>query len=236
MLPAMQTRQFCRWHVLADADALTRMATDKILLAAQQAIARSGAFHIVLAGGSTPRRIYGELTRKATDWSRWHIWFGDERCLPPGHAERNSRMAATAWLDHVAIPPQQVHAIPAELGPHAAAAAYGKTLAGLGDFDLVLLGLGEDGHTASLFPGHDQGVTSTAPDALAVCDAPKPPPERVSLSARRLSAAQVVIFLVSGQGKAAAVSAWRAGADIPAAAIAPVGGVEVLLDFPLAAE
>ncbi len=144
-------------------------------------------------------------------------------------------MAATAWLDHVAIPPQQVHAIPAELGPHAAAAAYGKALAGRGDFDLVLLGLGEDGHTASLFPGHDWGATIAAPDALAVFDAPKPPPERVTLSARRLSAAQAVIFLVSGQGKALAVNAWRSGADLPAAAIAPAGGVEVLLDFPLVA-
>lgn len=231
MLPAMQTRQSCRWHVLAAADALERTATDKILHAAQQAIARSGAFHIVLAGGSTPRRIYHDLSRKAADWSRWHVWFGDERCLPADAAERNSRMAADAWLDRVPIPSVQIHAIPAELGATAAAAAYARTLAGRGDFDLVLLGLGEDGHTASLFPGHDWGVTATAPDVLAVWDAPKPPPERVSLSAHRLSATRELVFLVSGEGKRQAVAAWRAGADIPAAAIAPAGGVDVLLDF-----
>jgi 6-phosphogluconolactonase len=227
----MQTRQSCRWHVLAAADALERTATDKILHAAQQAIARSGAFHIVLAGGSTPRRIYRELSRKATDWSRWHIWFGDERCLPPDAAERNSRMAADAWLDQVPIPPARIHAIPAELGATEATAAYARTLAGQGDFDLVLLGLGEDGHTASLFPGHDMGATIAAPDALAVFDAPKPPPERVSLSAQRLSATRELVFLVSGEGKRQAVADWRGGVAIPAAAIAPAGGVDILLDF-----
>lgn len=227
----MQTGQSCRWHVLAAADALERAATDKILHAAQQAIARSGAFHIVLAGGSTPRRIYHDLSSKAADWSRWHVWFGDERCLPADAAERNSRMAADAWLDRVPIPPAQIHVIPAELGAAAAAAAYARKLAGRGDFDLVLLGLGEDGHTASLFPGHDWGVTATAPDVLAVCDAPKPPPERVSLSAHRLSATRELVFLVSGAGKRQAVAAWRAGADIPAAVIAPAGGVDILLDF-----
>ncbi len=227
----MQTRQSCRWYVFAAADALERTATDQILRAAQQAIARSGAFHIVLAGGSTPRRVYAALARSPSDWAHWHIWFGDERCLPPDAAERNSRMAADAWLDQVPIPPAQIHAIPAELGATAAATAYARTLAGRDDFDLVLLGLGEDGHTASLFPGHDWGTTSAAPDALAVFDAPKPPPERVSLSARRLSATRELVFLVSGEGKRQAVADWRAGVAIPATAIAPAGGVDILLDF-----
>lgn len=231
MLAAMQTRQSCRWHVLAAADALERTATDQILRAAQQAIARSGAFHIVLAGGSTPRRVYAALARSQADWSGWHIWFGDERCLPSNAAERNSRMAADAWLDQVPIPPAQVHAIPAELGATAAATAYARMLAGLGQFDLVLLGLGEDGHTASLFPGHDWGATSAAPDVLAVFAAPKPPPERVSLSARRLSATRELVFLVSGEGKRQAVADWRAGVAIPAAVIAPENGVDILLDF-----
>jgi 6-phosphogluconolactonase len=227
----MQTRQSCRWHIFSDSDALECAATDRILHAAQQAIARSGAFHIVLAGGSTPRRVYRALSRSVTDWSCWHIWFGDERCLPPDAAERNSRMAADAWLDQVPIPPARIHAIPAELGATAAAAAYARTLVGRGDFDLVLLGLGEDGHTASLFPGHDWGVTASTPDVLAVFDAPKPPPERVSLSAQRLSATRELVFLVSGDGKRQAVADWRAGVAIPAAAIAPAGGVDILLDF-----
>jgi 6-phosphogluconolactonase len=229
----MQTRPTCRWHVHVAAHELERAATDQILRAAQQAIARGGAFHIVLAGGSTPRRVYAALARSPADWAHWHIWFGDERCLPPDAAERNSRMAADAWLDHVSIPAAQVHAIPAELGASTAATAYARTLAGRDDFDLVLLGLGEDGHTASLFPGHDMGATSAAPDALAVFDAPKPPPERVSLSARRLSATRELVFLVSGEGKRQAVADWRAGVAIPAAAIAPACGADILLDFPL---
>lgn len=231
MLTAMQTRQSCRWHILADTDALEQDATARILHAAQQAIARAGAFHLVLAGGNTPRRVYRALARSSVDWPHWHVWFGDERCLPPQDPERNSRMAADAWLDQVPIPPAQIHPIPAELGAVAAANAYAQMLAGLGDFDLVLLGLGEDGHTASLFPGHDWGIGATAPDVLAVFDAPKPPPERVSLSAHRLAAARQVLFIVSGAGKQAAVADWRAGAAIPAAAIAPAAGVDVLLDI-----
>ncbi len=216
---------------MADPGELARTATAQILLAAQQAIARAGAFHLVLAGGSTPRRIYQALGGSAADWAHWHVWFGDERCLPAQDPQRNSRMAADAWLDRVPIPAAQVHPMAAELGAVNAANAYAQILAGLGDFDLVLLGLGEDGHTASLFPHHDWGAAENAPDVLAVCDAPKPPAARVSLSARRLAAARQVLFLVSGAGKRAAVQDWQAGAAIPAAAIAPGGGVDVLLDF-----
>jgi 6-phosphogluconolactonase len=232
MLTAMQTT---RWHTYADAAALDQAATAWILDAARQAIDRSGAFHLVLAGGNTPRRVYQVLARAQADWSLWHIWFGDERCLPPDHPERNSRMAADVWLDHVAIPAAQIHVMPTHLpaivGADETARLYEKTLLGQGDFDLVLLGLGEDAHTASLFPGHEWGTGAAAADVLAVFDAPKPPPERVSLSARRLAAAREVVFLVSGEGKREAVTAWRAGHAIPAAAIAPAGGVDILIDF-----
>ena len=138
-------------------------------------------------------------------------------------------MAGEAWLDHVALPPQGLHEIPAELGAQAAAQAYAGTLRQFGEFDLVLLGLGEDGHTASLFPGHDWGEAPGSPAALAVLDAPKPPRERVSLSAARLSRARQVLFLVSGGSKARALAQWRAGSDIPARAIAPAAGVDVLV-------
>jgi 6-phosphogluconolactonase len=225
--------QLCRWHALADAGALERRATTEILQAAQRAIARAGAFHLVLAGGGTPRRIYHALSLSGADWSRWHVYYGDERCLPPDDSERNSRMAADAWLDLVPIPPLQIHSVPAELGAAAAANAYAQTLAGLGEFDLVLLGLGEDGHTASLFPGHKWGIEADAPDVLAVFNAPKPPAERVSLSAHRLAATHQAIFLVSGTGKHAAVAAWRGGTAIPAAAITPAAGIDILLDFAL---
>jgi 6-phosphogluconolactonase len=161
------------------------------------------------------------------------VYFGDERCLPADDAERNSRMAADAWLNRAPIPQDQVHAIPAELGASAGALAYAQTLRGVDDFDLVLLGLGEDGHTASLFPGRDWGVAASAPDALAVFDAPKPPPQRVSLSAARLSGTREVLFLVEGEAKHDAVARWRAGQQLPAGAIQPAGGVDVLVESAL---
>jgi 6-phosphogluconolactonase len=220
---------WCSFDSLA---ALEQAALQAVLNAARNAISARGAFHVVLAGGSTPRGVYRLLKNADADWTAWHIWFGDERCLPAEDPERNSRMADDAWLNHVAIPRKQIHAIPAELGAQAAAAAYADALKNLGEFDLVLLGLGEDGHTASLFPGHDLGTNENAPDALAVYDAPKPPPERVSLSARRLNRARQVIFWVAGESKREAVRQWREGMAIPAAAIAPAGKNEVYLYMP----
>ena len=219
-----------RRHVLADAAAVAAEALARVRQAAQEAIAARGRFAIVLAGGGTPRAVYERLRGLPTDWSRWHVYFGDERCLPPEHPERNSRMAATAWLDHITLPAAQLHVIPAEAGAVIAAPAYAARLRGVGDFDLVLLGLGEDGHTASLFPGGDWGEGPDAPDALPVLHAPKPPPERVSLSAARLGRARQVLFLVTGEAKRDALNRWAAGEKIPAAAVRPAGGVDVLTD------
>lgn len=223
------TSQTTRWSIFPNATAIRDAALESILHSAETAISARGAFHLVLAGGTTPRAVYQALRNTPAEWAKWQIWFGDERCLPPDHPERNSHMAREAWLDHVAIPAANIHVIPAESGATAGAAAYALELQGVGDFDLVLLGLGEDGHTASLFPGQDWGE-SGAEAALAVFDAPKPPPQRISLSAQRLSAARQVIFLVTGQSKRDAVGRWRSGAEIPAAAICAPGGVEVFVE------
>lgn len=204
-----------------------------ILHASQQAISQRGAFHIVLAGGTTPRRVYESLREADADWAAWHVYFGDERCLPTDHAERNSQMAALAWLDHVAIPPGQVHPIPAENGAEIAANSYAQIVDEIELFDLVLLGLGEDGHTASLFPDHEWGDTPDAPATIAVHDSPKPPPDRVSLSAHRLSAARQLMFLVTGESKRQAVKDWRNGVNIPATDIAPASGVDVYIEAAL---
>lgn len=218
--------QECRWHGFKTTAELEQAAVRAILHSAELAISQRGAFHVVLAGGTTPRRVYDSLRGQGADWAAWHIYFGDERCLPPDHAERNSRMAAQAWLDHVAIPSSQIHLIPAER----AASQYAQTLQGIELFDLVLLGLGEDGHTASLFPGHEWGATPGAHAVIAVLDAPKPPPQRVSLSAHRLSLAREVIFLVTGEAKRQAIKDWRNGVAIPAAAITPENGVDVYVE------
>jgi 6-phosphogluconolactonase len=220
-----------RWIGVADEDDLGEAACGRILAAAEAAISKRGAFLIVLSGGRTPIGTYRRLREAVTEWSRWHVYFGDERCLPTGDVERNSRLVADEWLDDVPIPGDQVHAIPAELGAERAAAAYADLLRGVGDFDLVLLGLGEDGHTASLFPRQAWNIEEG--DVLAVLDAPKPPRQRVSLSAARLGRAREVLFLVAGESKREAVARWRAGEALPAAAIDPECGVDVLVESAL---
>ena len=222
-------RRDTRWVGFATVTEMQQAACRRIIDAARRAIARRGEFLIVLAGGNTPRPVYRLLRDENADWSHWNVYFGDERCLPVDDAERNSKMAAIEWLDHVPIPKDRVHPIPAELGARAAALAYADTLRGVGEFDLVLLGLGEDGHTASLFPNHDWGTAPDAPDVLAVLDAPKAPPQRVSLSAARLRRAREVLFLVAGESKREPIARWRAGEQLPAAAIRPAAGVDVLI-------
>lgn len=222
-----------RWIRVADASELQQLAYQRILDAADRAIEQRGQFHLVLAGGNTPRAVYQMLSRSNADWRHWHIYFGDERCLPAADVNRNSKMASDSWLDAVAIPENQIHVIPAEFGADVAAVLYAKILQEVANFDLVLLGLGEDGHNASLFPGHDWGVTSMAADVLAVFDAPKAPAQRVTMSAQRLSRAREVLFMVEGESKRHAVSQWQAAGELPVKAIRPEAGVDVLIEAQL---
>jgi 6-phosphogluconolactonase len=225
--------QICRWQPVADVATLNTTIAVRVLAAADRALAARGRFVIVLAGGNTPRSAYELLRQARADWPAWHVYYGDERCTQRDDALRNSRMAEAAWLNHVPIPLPQVHEIPAELGPREAAARYAALLDPVDEFDLVLLGLGEDGHTGSLFPGHELGNEADAPAVLPVFGAPKPPPERVSLSARRFSKAREVIFLVAGADKRDAVQRWRAGEAIPARSITPTAGVDVVVEATL---
>jgi 6-phosphogluconolactonase len=197
---------------------LAEAATQHILTAAESAIRCRGQFKIVLAGGSTPNAIYQLLAQAQADWSHWWIFWGDERCLAVDDPERNSLMAQQRWLTQVAIPHQQIFPIPAETGAATAAVAYQSLLAKFLPVDLVLLGMGEDGHTASLFPGHSHDPQQSV---HAVYNAPKPPSERVSLSAKTLSAAEQVLFLISGASKQTAFQQWQAGENLP---IANIGG------------
>lgn len=225
--------QRCRWLPMHDRHALNQAALSHILSAANVSINSRGRFLLVLAGGETPRQVYSLLPNAATDWSKWHLYFGDERCLPADDEQRNSTMARRSWLDKVNIPAKQIHPIPAELTAVHAIKGYTETLRRIGEFDLVLLGLGEDGHTASLFPGHEWGSSVNAHDVLAVADAPKPPPQRITLSAARLSRTRHALFLVAGEEKHQAVAAWRNGDPIPARSIAPLAGVDILVEAAL---
>lgn len=222
-----------RWRVFANRDTLAERAAARILASARDSIAARGVFRLVLAGGQTPLATYARLATAAADWPHWHGYLGDERCLPAGDPGRNDTAIRQVWLDHLAPTPAHIHAIPAELGAEEAARRYAAVLAELGDFDLVLLGLGADGHTASLFPGRSQGG---AADVVAVHGAPKPPPERVSMSAARLSRSRQVLFLVAGADKRAALAAWRQGSAVAAGAIIPPGGVDIWLDAEAAAD
>lgn len=204
----------------------------KIIALANRCIAEKNSFSIVLAGGETPRAVYALLRDAVTDWTKWQVYFGDERCEPAGHQQRNDTMAFDAWLAHVAIPREQIHNMPAELPQQVCVEQYTNILNGAGNFDLVLLGLGEDGHTASLFPGNDWGTDANAPDVLAVDNSPKAPAQRITLSARRLSAANQVWFLIKGDSKQAVLQRWQDGEPsvrekLPASAIQPKNGIEI---------
>ncbi len=214
------------WRVFTDAQTLVTQLADALCDLAEDAIRARGAFHLVLAGGRTPQALYRELAKRQAGDAYWHIWYGDERCLPPHDPARNSQMAEMAWLADSTIPPSQRHAVPAELGAVTAAAQYRDWLAGVGVFDLSLLGMGEDGHTASLFPGRRW----EGDDVIAVHDAPKPPAARVSLSATRLSNSRRVWFIVTGADKRNAIARWKRNEQLPVTSVSGVVETVVWLD------
>lgn len=189
---------------------------------------RSGARTLVLAGGNTPRRCFELLARLEVEWGRVTVLFGDERCVPASHPDSNYLMARQALLDRVS--PATVHRIPGELGPDEAAAAYASVVAGLAPLDVVILGVGEDGHTASLFPGHE--ALNAKGWVVGVRNSPKPPPERVTLTLQALRGAHRVIILATGAGKAQAVAMAKRG-EVPSGMIA---GARWLLDRAAAAQ
>lgn len=200
-----------------DIEGLSAVVAQRVAELAAQAIAVRGMFHLALAGGETPQRCYEKLRCLDIDWTRVQVYFGDERCLPSGDPQRNDTMARSALLKHVGIPPANIHAIPAEQGAYRAAASYAAVLKNVAPLDLILLGMGEDGHTVSLFP--DNPAAERAALVVPVFDAPKPPAERVSLGLNMLNAARQRIFLVAGSGKREALKQILRGKDLPAARV-----------------
>lgn len=211
-------------------DILIKELCARITILASECLEKHGYFSIILAGGETPRELYRQLRHIATDWQHWHIYFGDERFLPLGDAGRNDTMASTVWLDYVAIPRAHIHGVPVSDDVNTAAAEYAAILQKAPGFDLALLGLGEDGHTASLFPGN---VPRSRPAALAIAvtDAPKLPAQRVSMSPGCLSLSSAVWFIVSGSNKRKMLEAWLVGAPLPPQAIKPDAGIDIFTDL-----
>ena len=219
-----------RIHRFVSNDLLIKELCERIAMLANECLDKHGYFSVILAGGETPRELYRQLRHIATDWEHWHIYFGDERFLKIGDFERNDTMAKAAWLDYVAIPRAQIHAVPARDNVNTAAADYAAILQQALGFDLALLGLGEDGHTASLFPGDVPPDNATAL-AIAVTHAPKLPARRVSMSPQCLSLSSAVWFVVSGSNKRKILEAWLAGAPLPPQAIEPHAGIDIFTDL-----
>lgn len=211
-------------HVYETPDELASATADRLAAALASAQAARGTASVVLTGGRTGNAVMAALRSATLDWSSLDIYWGDERFLPAGDPERNETQARTALLDHVPVSPARVHPMAPSDGefgddPDAAAEAYAVLLKDVPTFDVCLLGVGEEGHTASLFP-HSPGVQETSRAVVAVRDCPKPPPTRVSLTLPTIRRATEVWLMTTGAAKAEPVAAALAGAselDIPAA-------------------
>ncbi len=208
----------------ADADDLAYAVASRLITRVVDAQSTGGVAQVVLTGGRVAAVVYQAVAespaRNQIDWQRVEFWWGDERFLPDGDPDRNETQVREALLSHLDVDPARVHPMPADTGQgaEAAAAAYAEELAAAGSpkFDVLMLGVGPDGHVASLFPGYPQlQVTDAA--AVAVHDSPKPPPTRVSLTFPRLDRAREIWFVVSGEDKADAVAQALSGGDVPAA-------------------
>jgi 6-phosphogluconolactonase len=219
-------------HVAEDLEGLSRAAADYIAQRLAASAAR-GRCTVALAGGSTPRRTYELLARPphrdAVPWAALRVFWGDERCVPPDHPDSNYRLAHETLLTHVPIPREQVHRVPTEQGPAPIVAAlYERTLRTafalevdeVPVFDLILLGMGADGHTASLFPDTpalEETQRLVVPNQIAYL-----PHERVTLTFPVLNAARAVAFLVAGADKAPKVpAALRGDPAVPAGRVRP---------------
>jgi 6-phosphogluconolactonase len=235
------------YTIYSDPDSLVQAAAQHIIALAASSIASHGRFSLVLAGGSTPRMLYERLAHpdyaSQIEWASTHIFWGDERFVPPDHPDSNYRMAREALLRRVSLPPTNVHRMRGELEPSQAAANYNNLLAdffGLPQqpdattqppFDLVLLGMGADGHTASLFPHtsavreQQRRVVAHYVEALGLW--------RLTLTPPAINAARNVLFFVSGASKAARLRAVLRGPVQPevqpAQAIRPTHGTLVWL-------
>lgn len=199
-------------------EALARSVADRLVDRLAEVQREGRVPSVVLTGGTIAVKIYAAVAdcpaRDSVDWGAVEVWFGDERFVPADSPERNAGQAARAMLDRLPFDPKRVHVMPASDGPYgddvdAAAAAYGRELRASGGdgsvpvFDVLMLGIGPDGHCASLFPGR-QELFSNEP-AVAVRDSPKPPPTRISLTMWVLRRAREVWWVAAGEGKAQAV-------------------------------
>jgi 6-phosphogluconolactonase len=221
-------------HVYRDSAALARALAEFFITTGRLAMADRGAFWVALAGGNTPRATYellgSEVFRDQLSWSDVFVYFGDERCVPPTDEQSNYRMAQRAFLDAVRIPPANVHRIRGEIDPGHAANEYASVIrTDLGEsphFDLIMLGLGKDGHTASLFPGTPPDTDDAA--LVRAVYAQSQMMWRVTMTPKLINMARNVVFGVQGQEKAQILATVYEGPrdpeNYPAQIVAPSSG------------
>jgi len=206
-----------RLTACADGESVAQRAAAHVARQLQRAEDERGVAHLALSGGTTPGRTYELLAEHAAALEQAHVWFADERCVPATDAESNYRLAAETLLGPAGVAAERVHRMLGEAGPDEGAERYAQELqrvladaAAPAQLDVIVLGIGPDGHVASLFPGADTLDAGERAVCLGVHDSPKPPPQRITLSLAVLRAARECVLLATGASKADAVSAMLA--------------------------
>lgn len=212
------------WHIYPTPEQAAKACAEFMQELLSRCLQAKPQCHVALPGGNTPALCFAQLETYKLDWAHIHWYPGDERCLPAGHAERNDVMMHQHLWSKISAPEQNIHTMAAELGAEEAAKKFSESFGNI-QFDIALLGMGEDGHTASLFP-HNPALESTA-FAVAVHHAPKPPPDRVSLSLATLRAAHNRIVLTTGAGKRDALQRIKAGEKLP---VNTIGAIHWFVD------
>jgi len=199
------------WTVSASLEAASIAAADFIATQVSAAIEARGICHMIVPGGNTPARCFTVLAEMSLPWDKLHCYPGDERCYEVGHAERNDVMIETNLLSRISG--IHFHPMPAELGAEQGALLYRSTLELIDQFDIAFLGMGEDGHTASLFP--DNEALQARSTVVAVHQSPKPPADRISMSMVTLQRARTRMVLAAGVSKAEIIAKIRTGEPLP---------------------
>ena len=201
------------YPIYADAESVALAAAEALAASILDVLEGRQYCHLALSGGTTPVRCLELLAQTALPWERIQSYLSDERCVPRGDPQRNDVMIENTLWSPVALPEENRHPIAAELGAQAAAMQYGKLIAQIDRLDIVVLGMGEDGHTASLFPGN--AALDDSALAVAVTNSPKPPSDRVSLGLRAIQQARERFLLVTGKSKHEAMCRIGQGVDLP---------------------
>jgi len=200
------------WLMFDDEKSLSKTLAQEILTIAKKSILENDSFNIVLTGGRSVLSLYKILSESDSNWNKWHIYISDERFLPKNHKDRNDRLINKIWLDNSTIPKKNIHLIKAELGLNEARLDYENTLKKINKFDVVLLSIGEDGHVASLFPGH---VYPKEQLVVVEQNSPKPPKERISMSYKQLNQSYYVFKMIMGESKQKATALFKKNAILP---------------------